>query len=258
MLLFALIVPKNFKNGVCQLSQHSLIKVHLVYSLPWNQTTPLGYLAEICFQMLCGEAYLTFNGSVILLFISMCLYHQAFYKMFQYSMRKMNQPPDEGQQDTKGVLCNFIRFHISVKEWVFFTHSIQFRYDFLFAQNWRSANFLYTFRLVFIFQTVYLYNFQLVYCNCPTLQSNCNGSVYPQHDYIGMRCFSNWFGTSLCISYQKSLINWLWIWTNWDKKYFEIKNTVEPRISVKQCQFPHFIKKLYVNKRKLWDFEEIY
>lgn len=80
------------------------------YSLPWNQHTLIGYFGETFATLLIGEAYGIANGSLLLLFVSLCMHHQAFYQMFQYSTSKLESRNAQEQ------LCKLIRFHSSVKE----------------------------------------------------------------------------------------------------------------------------------------------
>lgn len=83
-------------------------------SLPWNQETLFGYFSEICISMICIEAYLIDNGELLLLFISMCLHHQAFHRMFQNSLKKLDRI--NKNRNNEEYICGLIRFHISVKE----------------------------------------------------------------------------------------------------------------------------------------------
>lgn len=84
------------------------------FRLPWNQTSALGYAQDLFVEVLIGEAYMIFNGSFLLLFISICLHHQAFYKIFQLAVRKLDFS-DRNQSD-ETTMCQLIRFHILVKE----------------------------------------------------------------------------------------------------------------------------------------------
>lgn len=83
------------------------------YSLPWNQQTLLGYFGEICFSILMGESFLLFN-SLILLFISISLHHQAFYKRFKHSLREIERPGEK--RNNERFLCELVRFHITIRE----------------------------------------------------------------------------------------------------------------------------------------------
>lgn len=55
-------------NGFIE-SKTNRNNLNLFLSLPWNQSTLLGYFAKICFNILLAECYLIFNGMVLLLFI---------------------------------------------------------------------------------------------------------------------------------------------------------------------------------------------
>lgn len=79
------------------------------FSLPWNQRTPAGYATDVCFVAGFSYEYFILNGVPLVLFISICLHHQAFYKMFKHSI------DNSSQYDAK-LLCDLIRFHILVKK----------------------------------------------------------------------------------------------------------------------------------------------
>lgn len=51
-------------------------------SMPWNTQTPLGYAGEVLFGLLLSEAYLIGNGSILMLFVCICLHHKAFQVIF--------------------------------------------------------------------------------------------------------------------------------------------------------------------------------
>lgn len=60
-----------------------------------------------------AEVYLVTNGSLLLLFISICLHHLSFYKMFRDEARKLDYR-DKDRNDAEH-LRKLIRFHIIVK-----------------------------------------------------------------------------------------------------------------------------------------------
>lgn len=99
------IVQVKFKNR--------LIKSIFHLSLPWDQHTPVGYFLEICFDIIGGDVFFASNGWEILLFISICLYHQAFYKIFQHSVKKLDRP----HKGYHKYLGNLVEFHNLVKEY---------------------------------------------------------------------------------------------------------------------------------------------
>lgn len=81
--------------------------------LPWDQTTKIAYFLEIILNILQGESYLLVNGAMLLLFISICCHHMAFYNRFRYSISKLGDSCNS--QNDKNRLCDLIRFHILVK-----------------------------------------------------------------------------------------------------------------------------------------------
>lgn len=85
-------------------------KNFILSSLPWNRTTFLGYLGEIVFTALLGLSYMTVNGVVLTLFISICYHHLAFYTIFKQSI-------DRYKRRDERFLCDLIRFHISIKRY---------------------------------------------------------------------------------------------------------------------------------------------
>lgn len=84
------------------------------YSLPWNQKTFAGYVAEICLSVVLVMFYMFFNGFYFLFFISICLNHQAFYQMFQHYLQDFNQ--SDGETIDKKLLCKLIRFQTTAQE----------------------------------------------------------------------------------------------------------------------------------------------
>lgn len=80
--------------------------------MPWSQHTISGYIYEIIFDIVGGNVYLI-SGSFILFFVSVCQYQEAFYQMFQHSLRTLD--PRNKSQDMKETLCHLIRFHVTVR-----------------------------------------------------------------------------------------------------------------------------------------------
>ena len=60
-----------------------------------------------------------FNGTILLLFSSVCLHHLAFYKMFEHTLHQLDQP--RNKRNDKKLLCELIRFHNTVKALVCFS-----------------------------------------------------------------------------------------------------------------------------------------
>lgn len=85
-----------------------------ICSFPWNQTTIIGYFAELSFGVLSAESYLIAIGSLVLLFISLCQHFHGFSQMYQLLLDEFNCPTDE--RITQQRLCKLIKSHVSVKE----------------------------------------------------------------------------------------------------------------------------------------------
>lgn len=91
-----------------------LMKIIKLYaSLPWNQETPLGYVGYVGFNFLVVESYLIFNGTILLLFVSLCLHHRGFYEMFRHALGQLECP--EPNRNDKHKLHKLIQFHYLVK-----------------------------------------------------------------------------------------------------------------------------------------------
>lgn len=73
----------------------------------------MGYFAEIWFHIYYFEAYYI-SGSILLLFIAICLHHQAFYKIFQNKLQKLNHSDE--RDNSKKLVFQVIRFHSSTNE----------------------------------------------------------------------------------------------------------------------------------------------
>lgn len=82
-------------------------------SLPWNQSTLIGYICELIYDTIGTEAYVL-AASFVLLFVSTCLHNQAFFQVFQHYLRSLNH--HDGSSKGNELLRQIIRFHISAKE----------------------------------------------------------------------------------------------------------------------------------------------
>lgn len=78
-----------------------------------DQDTFAGYIAEIVYCCFGGEAYILSNGVILLLFVSICLHHKAFYQMFKHAAIKFDEP-DKNRNDHE-YICDLIRFHVKIK-----------------------------------------------------------------------------------------------------------------------------------------------
>lgn len=83
------------------------------FRFPWDQQTLIGYLAEIFLVIYIAGFYVVINGLFITLFISMCLQHSAFYKMFRHFVQKLDDPGKN--RDNEELICKLIEFHTTTK-----------------------------------------------------------------------------------------------------------------------------------------------
>lgn len=88
-------------------------KIPFCRSFPWNQKTFFGYLGEVLLSSTIGNIYVFCNGTLILLFISVCLHHQAFYKRHRYLVNRLQYINHSWKN--KETFHDLIQFHISVK-----------------------------------------------------------------------------------------------------------------------------------------------
>lgn len=84
-------------------------------SLPWDQTTPVGYGSELILDLPIGFSCMVVNGVFLLLFVSICQHHQAFYKMFKYSINNSKRSDGANRCDAK-FICDLIDFYNSVEK----------------------------------------------------------------------------------------------------------------------------------------------
>lgn len=82
-------------------------------SVQWPQQTRSDYFIEIGITLVLGEAFMCLNGTLLLFFISMCLHHDAFNKMLQHFLRKL-ETPNSNHKNEK-IRCNLLQFHVLTK-----------------------------------------------------------------------------------------------------------------------------------------------
>lgn len=88
-------------------------------SLPWDQTTYAGYLAEDFLICMFALTFCIGTGIALLLFISICIHQLAFYEMFKHSIENWNNwNQSEQNRNGKPFISDLIYFHADVKELV--------------------------------------------------------------------------------------------------------------------------------------------
>lgn len=94
--------------------QLSRIKVNNRFSLPWNQSTYIGNFAEVIAAVAIAEAYNITNHPILLLFISICIYHMTFFKMFVHLIEKLDRC--RRVRRTKQTILEIIHFRTAVQK----------------------------------------------------------------------------------------------------------------------------------------------
>lgn len=84
-------------------------------SLPWDAETGFGYFNEILFHTIAGQGYIFFNGTLVLLFIAICLHHEAFFKMHQHLLHNLDKV--DKSRNNKKFLCKLINFQVSIRRY---------------------------------------------------------------------------------------------------------------------------------------------
>lgn len=84
------------------------------FSLPWNQSTPIGYSVEITLSISDPEFYMVSNGVFLLLFISLCQHHRAFYDIIEYTTRKIGKK--ESYQSNAYLFGDIVEIHTAAKK----------------------------------------------------------------------------------------------------------------------------------------------
>lgn len=84
------------------------------FVLPFNQSTYWGYFGETTFNTITCGAFFIVNGTVMVLFISICLYHKAFYEVFEHSLKNLDSRSKVRRSES--IICGIIRFRSSTQE----------------------------------------------------------------------------------------------------------------------------------------------
>lgn len=84
--------------------------------LPWNQQTVIGFLGDLLVTIGAGSFYLLYNGIFVALFVSICLHHRAFYRMYECLVQRLDEP-DNSRSDQE-ILREIVDLQVLTKEWV--------------------------------------------------------------------------------------------------------------------------------------------
>lgn len=91
-------------------------------SFPWDQTTPIGYFAEVCFAVLNNQVILTVDNQVLLIFVFMCKNYFAFAEMYANFIDEFDWT--QGMQKSSDSIRKLVDFHSDIKRWVKYKFSL--------------------------------------------------------------------------------------------------------------------------------------
>lgn len=74
----------------------------------------IGYFGEVFYVIALIQGYMFTNGGVLLFFVSICLIHRAFSKMFLHSLKELNGM--DNNRSCRELICKLIRFRSRIKE----------------------------------------------------------------------------------------------------------------------------------------------
>lgn len=102
---------------LCNINVYFLTLVNVTFnSLPWNQHTLTGYFAELFYSVVASFIFILVMAVLLLLFISVCGYHCAFYDMYHELLDRWDYSDQNANHQEH--LANVIRFHVLIKEYV--------------------------------------------------------------------------------------------------------------------------------------------
>lgn len=108
----------RFKSNFREISSDTISFNSSTCSLPWSQSTIVGYFGEqLLINVMCF-IYSVINGVLLLLFISICLHYRTFYEIIKHWIDEWNNENANGNTNRcdEKFLCELIRFHVSAKK----------------------------------------------------------------------------------------------------------------------------------------------
>lgn len=93
--------------------------VILSYRLPWNQNTLQGWMIETLYSSFFSACYCLMAPLFLILFVSVCNYHDAFYKLFRFQIANIDATAGFEPFPTVRIMETMhqsISLHISAKE----------------------------------------------------------------------------------------------------------------------------------------------
>lgn len=82
--------------------------------MPWNQSTNIGYSVEVTLSISDPEFYMVSNGVFLLLFVSLCQHHRAFYEIVEFTTRKIGI--EENYESNAYLFGDIVKIHAAAKK----------------------------------------------------------------------------------------------------------------------------------------------
>lgn len=110
------ILMKTFQFRLVEIAHcNKQICMFYQFRLPWDQQTTSGYIGEMGYCLIKGSVYAFANAALLLFFISLCLYHQAFYRRFEQLVHQIDDVK-ENPSARIPYIYESIRFQNTIKE----------------------------------------------------------------------------------------------------------------------------------------------
>lgn len=113
LMLHIYFIHSNFGEKILVISNRMKLIDSFIISLPWDQTTPLGYFGEISLSILNQQVFWTVSSQVFLLFIYLCANNFVLSEMFVSFIEEFDQL--DRMKDKCKFIRRFVDFHDDVK-----------------------------------------------------------------------------------------------------------------------------------------------
>lgn len=78
--------------------------------MPWNQSTPLGYVGELITVSSSATSYYIVVGILLISLISICWHHVAFFEIFERELHEFDRTDNSPNH-----LFELIQFHTAIR-----------------------------------------------------------------------------------------------------------------------------------------------
>lgn len=91
----------------------------MVFSLPWNQKTVPGWIADCIFDSIVAIFYFIVNYGILVFFLAICEFHSGFLLYYSELLKSLEAAlTTKKENEIRVILCDAICFHVTVKTYV--------------------------------------------------------------------------------------------------------------------------------------------